>query len=123
MVILHDDRIKERFGDNRWFVCYGQFPASCTHFLYQLSKVVYPGNEDPQSLGPLWSFLSKNDPLVPLISIHVRIPLHSLHSSISTLPGEGNIERSFEHHKGGVLGINVSSFYEHIHQFYVAISE
>lgn len=67
--VLHQGRIKERFGENRRFmVRCDQFPASCAHFLNQLSGLVDTGIENPKSLAPLPSSLSSNEPLVVLDS-------------------------------------------------------
>ena len=64
LTILRHDQIKKQFGGRQRFIRCDQFPATCSHFLSQLSKAIGAGVDNPEDLTPLRPFWSSMEMII-----------------------------------------------------------
>ena len=69
LTALHHGRIREQFGDSRWFIRCDQFPATSSHFLGRLSDAIGAGVGNPKGLASLRPFLSSKGMIVILDNV------------------------------------------------------
>ena len=96
LTVLDDNRVKQRFGDNRLFIRCDRLTPSHTHLLRKLSEAIGAGFENPEDLSPLRRCLSSKEMMIVLdnaesVLCRAETNAQEIHAIVDELSQFGNI--------------------------------